>query len=109
MNNKISNTKTEVPETTEMNDKDYISTILEIEKAMVKKLAVVLTEASNDDLYSDYYDMFDDISSLQREIYNLMFKKGWYCLEVAEENKITQKLGTLQQELPQLEINGEKN
>ena len=103
--NKISNPKTEVPQTKEMNDKDYITTMLSFEKAMVKNYAVALTEASNNELYEDYYDMFSDVCSLQRQIYNLMFKKGWYCLETAEESKITQKLNTLEQEFPQLEIN----
>lgn len=102
MNNKISNPKTEVPNTTEMNDKDYITTILGMEKQIVKDYAVAMTEASNDDLYNDYHDMFDDASELQREIYNLMFKKGWYCLEMAEDNKIMQKIETLKQEIPQL-------
>lgn len=105
MNNKISNPKTEVPNIPEMNDKDYITTMLSIEKAMVKDFAVALTEASNTDLYNDYYDMFDEISNMQRQIYNLMFKKGWYSLEKAEESKITQKLNMLEQELPQLENN----
>lgn len=105
MDNKISNPKTEVPNTQEMNDKDYITTMLSIEKAMVKDFAVALTEASNTDLYNDYYDMFDEISNMQRQIYNLMFKKGWYSLEKAEESKITQKLNMLEQELPQLENN----
>lgn len=105
MDNKISNPKTEVPNTPEMNDKDYITTMLSIEKAMVKDFAVALTEASNTDLYNDYYDMFDEISNMQRQIYNLMFKKGWYSLEKAEESKITQKLNMLEQELPQLENN----
>lgn len=102
MNNKISNTKTEVPNTTKMNDKDYITTILSMEKQIVKDYAVAMTEASNDDLYNDYHDMFDDASELQREFYNLMFKKGWYCLEMAEDNKIMQKINTLQQEISQL-------
>lgn len=105
MDNKISNPKTEVPNTSEMNDKDYITTMLSIEKQMVKDFAVALTEASNTDLYNDYYDMFDEISNMQRQIYNLMFKKGWYSLEKAEESKITQKLNMLEQELPQLENN----
>lgn len=102
MNNKISNPKTEVPETKEMNDKDYITTVLTIEKAMVKDYAVALTEASNNDLYEDYCDMFNDVSDLQREIYNLMFKKGWYCLEQSDQNKITQKLNMIGQEFQQL-------
>ena len=105
MNNKISNQKTQVPQTNAMNDKDYLSTILEIQKSMVKNLSVALTEASNNELYNDYYDMFDEISNLQRQTYDLMFKKGWYCLEMAEENKINEKLNMLEQELPQLDAN----
>lgn len=104
-NNKVSNPKTEVPSTPEMNDKDYLTSILTVEKAMVKDYAVALTEASNNDLYNDFCDMFNDVSELQREVYNLMFKKGWYSLEMAEENKIQQKYNTLQQEVSQLETN----
>ena len=104
-NNKISNQKTEVPNTPEMNDKDYITSMLEIEKAMVKDYAVALTEASNEDLYNDYYDLFDEVSSTQRDIYNLMFQKGWYSIETAQDTKITQKLNMLEQELPQLDNN----
>ena len=104
-NNKISNQKAEVPSTPEMNDKDYITSMLEVEKAMVKDYAVALTEASNEDLYNDYYDLFDEVSETQREIYNLMFQKGWYSIETAQDTKITQKLNMLEQELPQLDNN----
>ena len=100
MNNKIKNPKTEVPETLEMNDKDYITTMLTIEKGMVKDYSVALTEASNTELFNDYNDMFNEITKLQREIYNLMFKKGWYEIEKAEENKITQKLNMLEGCMP---------
>lgn len=105
MNNKISNQKTQVPENSQMNDKDYLSSILEIEKAMVKNYAVCLTEASNEDLYNDYHDMFDDASDMQREIYNLMFKKGWYSIETSQDAKIDEKLSMMEQELQQLENN----
>jgi len=105
MGNKISNPKIEVPNTPEMNDKDYITTMLLIENQMVRDLSIALTEASNTDLYNDYYDMFYEISSMQRQIYSLMFKKGWYSFEKAEESKITQKLNMLEQELLQLENN----
>ncbi len=104
-NNKISNTKTEVPATSEMNDKDCLSSMLEFEKGIVKNYAVCLTEASNEDLYSDYHDMFDDASDMQREIYNMMFKKGWYSIETAEDAKIDEKLSMMQQEMSQLENN----
>ena len=102
MNNKIENKKVEVPQTKEMNDKDYITTMLTIEKAMVKDYATALTEASNNDLYNDYLEMFNDVSTLQRDIYNLMFKKGWYQLEMAQENKIQEKLKCLTHEISQV-------
>lgn len=105
MNNKISNKKVEVPETYEMNDKDYLTTMLKLEKAMVKDFSVALTEASNEDLYNDYYDMFDEVSNMQRELYNIMFRKGWYSIETAEDVKITQKLNMFTQKLSQLENN----
>lgn len=105
MNNKICNVKTEVPEQREMNDKDYITAMLEIEKSAVKNLSVSLTEASNNDLYNDFYDMFDAVSNMQRQIYELMFKKGWYCLEIAEENKIAEKINKLTEEIKQIEQN----
>lgn len=103
MNNKIQNKNVEVPNTKQMNDKDFITTMLSIEKALVKDYAVSLTEASNNDLYNDYYDMFDDLSNLQRDIYNLMFKKGWYQLEMAEDNKIQEKLNCLTNEILQID------
>ena len=105
MNNKISNQTTEVPKTNEMNDKDYITSVLAIEKYIVKDLAVAMTEASNNDLYNEYYDMYDEISDIQRQLYNLMFKKGWYCLEMVEENKIMEKLNKLNEKVKELSTN----
>ena len=103
--NKIGNQKTEVPETKDMNDKDFIATMLSIEKAMVKNYSVSLTEASCDDLYSDFFDMLREVSELQRDIYNLMFKKGWYSLELADETKISEKLSTFEKDFKQIEVN----
>lgn len=102
MNNKIGNKKKEVPNIKEMNEKDYITTILSLEKALAKNYVVALTEASNNDLYNDYLDMFNNILSLQRDIYNLMFKNGWYQLEIAEDNKIEETLNCLNKEVSQL-------
>lgn len=103
MNNKICNPKQEVSSSKELNDKDYLTAILNLEKMMIKNYAVSLTEASNSSLYNDYYDMFNEISNIQREVYNLMFKKGWYELEEAKDNKIEEKLNTFEQEFKELE------
>ena len=100
--NQISNPKVEVPTGMELNDKDYISDLLSCLKAMVKDYMVALTEASNEKLYQQYKGMLDHLSELQRQTYELMFRYGWYCLEKAEDLKITNKYQMLSQELQSL-------
>lgn len=101
-NNKISNPKTQVPTGKSLNDKDYINCLLSSLKEMVKNYSVAITEASNENLYNSYKSMFDNYSSLQREVYELMFRNGWYSLEKAEIQKISNKVQVLQQELNDL-------
>lgn len=104
MNNKITNTKVEVPKGTELNDKDYLNCLNSHLKEMSKSYVQALTEASNETLCEKYYQMFDNITSLQRDTYELMFKKGWYPLEEIEETKLNEKLNTLTQEYTDLEL-----
>lgn len=104
MNNKITNTKVEVPKGTLLNDKDYLNCLNSHLKEMCKSYAQALTEASNEILYEKYYQMFDNITSLQRDTYELMFKNGWYPLEEVEETKLNEKLNTLTLEYNDLEI-----
>lgn len=101
-NNEIKNKKTNVPTGTTLNDKDYLNSLLSSLKEMLKNYATALTEASNETLYQEYKTMFDEYSSLQREVYELMFQKGWYVLAPAEEQKIQNKYQTLNQELNDL-------
>lgn len=89
MNQKIENPKTEVPTSIEMNDKDMLNAILEIEKNLSINMTTTLNEASNETLYEELFPMFEDIKDKQRELFELAFKKGWYSLEQAEEQKIT--------------------
>ena len=101
-NNEIKNPKTEVPKGTNFNDKDYMNSLLSCLKEMVKNYSVALTEVSNETLYQEYKTMFDNYSSLQREVYELMFRNGWYCLEKVETQKIDSKIQMLSQELTDL-------
>ena len=101
-NNEICNPKTEVAKGKIINDKDYINSLLSSLKEMVKNYAIALTEASNETLYNEYKTMFDEYSSLQREVYELMFKKGWYTIEKAEQQKLDSKYQTLNQEFTDL-------
>ncbi len=103
MNNKeISNPKTNVPKGKNLNDKDYMNSLLSTLKEMVKNYAIALTEASNETLYKQYKEMFLEYADFQREVFEVMFKKGWYSLEVAEEQKINKKHQMLKQELTDL-------
>lgn len=102
MNNEVKNKKVEVPTGLNLNDKDYIGNLLSCLKEMCKNYTVALTEASNENLYQQYQEMFLEYSKLQRNVYELMFRKGWYILEKAEANKIDKKYQTLTQELSAL-------
>lgn len=102
MNNQISNPKVEVPSGLQLNDKDYITSLLSCLKEMAKNYTLVMTEASNESLFEIYHNTFERIISLQREVYELMFRKGWYSLEKVEDNKISNKYQMLSQELNEL-------
>ena len=97
--------KVEVPTGIEMNDKDYLTTVLELEKNLSNNYSWALNEASNDYLYEDYFGMFEDTKDMSREIFNLLFQKGWYSLEKAEEDKIDEKIQCLQNQLLELDQN----
>jgi len=98
MNNEIKNEKVQVPNGIEMNDKDYLNSLLSCLKEMTKNFATAMTEASNDHLYEKYEEMFEDVSEMQREVYEVMFQNGWYVLEKADTNKLTKKYNLINQE-----------
>ena len=100
--NMINNPKTEVPTGKSLNDKDYLNCLLSSLKEIVKNYSVTLTEVSNENLYNNYKEMFDGYSKLQREVYELMFRKGWYSLEKANNQKISNKASMLSQEINDL-------
>ena len=102
MNNQISNTKVEVPTGISLNEKDYITCLITTLKEMTKNYACAMTEASCESLYNVYKEAFDKISLLQREVYEVMFRKGWYILEKCDSNKINTKASTLSQEYSNL-------
>ena len=101
-NNKISNPKLEVPKGITLNDKDYATSLLTCLKELEKNYTIVLTEASNEYLYSVYKNIFENITSLQRKTYETMFKLGWYQIEKADATKISEKYNTLSNEYTSL-------
>ena len=99
MNNTISNPKVEVPTGISLNDKDYMNSLLSTLKCMAKDYTVALTEASCEELFNKLKKDFDSIIDLQREVFEVMFKNGWYVLEDTEINKVNNKYNMLSKEL----------
>lgn len=101
-NNIVSNPKTEVEQTTNMNDENYLNCLLESEKNISNNLSIALNEASNEPLYNELKTMFDEVQNMQRKLYELSFSLGWYKLEKAETNKISKKYNELSGKLSEL-------
>ena len=101
--NMVQNPETEVSKTEQMNDRDYLNDILETEKNMSVNMTIALNEASNEKLYEELFDIFKDVKQSQRNLYECMFKNGWYSLEKAEEQKITQTYNKLEQKCQEIQ------
>ena len=97
-NNQVFNTKVEVSSGMALNEKDYINCLLSNLKEMSKGYVLAMTEASCESLYNIYKEIFFNIITLQREVYEVMFRKGWYVLEKVDTQKINSKKNTLMQE-----------
>ena len=102
MSSKISNEQKKVPTGIDLNDKDYMTSLLSTLKCMEKDMAIALSEASNEELYNKYKKIFDTVAEYQREAYELMFKFGWYTLEAANNSKINSQYKTLKKEFNSL-------
>jgi len=85
-----------------MSDKDYLTVILELEKNMSNNMSIAMNEASNEYLYEEYEEMFENYTEMQREVYELMFRNGWYSLEKADTNKVNNMYNMLNQEFNSL-------
>jgi len=86
----IQNPETPVQKTPQMNERDFVNDQLATEKYMTSSYCVAMHEASNDTLYQDLLAIFTETQQSQRDLYNLMFKKGWYKIEPAESQKLQQ-------------------
>jgi len=95
--NKVSNENNEFSNIP-MTDKDYATMLLTMLKDISKNYTISLTEASNEILYNKYKDMYVKYINMQRNLFEEMYRKGWYNLEKVEDNKLTTKYNTLNNE-----------
>ncbi|GAE30272.1 spore coat protein [Halalkalibacter hemicellulosilyticus] len=87
---KIKNPELQVPKTPQMSERDFINDQLATEKYMSNAYTVALNELSHDQLYQDISSIYNETQNCQRTIYNVMFKKGFYALEAAEQQKLSE-------------------
>jgi spore coat protein CotF len=67
-----------------VNDRDRMQDLLAQEKYLTAGYNVSAIEASHDELHQVLMQNLNDCHQLQRQVFNLMFKKGWYKLPVAD-------------------------
>ncbi|PWA12062.1 hypothetical protein DCC39_08050 [Pueribacillus theae] len=73
-----------------MNDRDRLNDMLSTEKYMTDGYDTALNEASHEQLYQDILMIYTETQNCQRDLFNLMFKKGWYKLEAADGQQLQQ-------------------
>jgi len=87
---KIQNPEVPIAKSPHVNDRDLVNDMLTLEKYMTSSYNVALDEASNYDLYQMIFSIFRETQDCQRKFFNLMFMQGWYTLEAADQQKISQ-------------------
>ncbi len=87
---KIQNPEVQIQKTPQMNDRDFLNDMLATEKYMTQGYSIFLNEASHDALYQELSAIFHETQNCQRELYEVMFRKGWYGFEAAETQKLNQ-------------------
>jgi len=90
-NQTIQNQESQIQKTPKMNERDFTNDLLSTEKYMTDSYSTFLNEASHEALYQDILTIFTETQNEQRQLFNLMFQKGWYKLEPAEQQQLQQK------------------
>lgn len=102
-NEKITNEEEKVEKSKDMNDRDFLNDLLQTEKNISVNMTIALNEASNEKLYDELFTIFKDIKQSSRNLYERMFKNGWYQIEKASDDKINQTKNELKQKYDELQ------
>lgn len=71
-----------------MDDKFILYDILNTEKNIKVNTAISLNEASCNEIYNLYHEIFEDISELAKTLFNIGYNNNWYTLEEPTQTKI---------------------
>lgn len=89
MPKEIKNKKADLfPDEIAFNDRDILEDTLITLKQVSHTLDTAKSEASNKDLITSYDTLSKSMFNTIRDVFNLMFEKGWYTLEEVDTSKI---------------------
>lgn len=105
MDNKVKNPKQDaLPNVNSFNDEDILNDVLISLKHLSTMYGTLGHEASNATLSNQVDTLNKGVSKLGRDAFNLMFEKGWYCLERETPQKLNEEYNKFTQK--QTEISG---
>src|SRR5690625_2118209 len=90
MSGKIQNPEMQVPKTPQMSERDFLNDMLTTEKYMSHSYTYALQDASHTQLYNDLAQIAQETSNCQRDLYNVMFRKGFYSLDAANAPQLSE-------------------
>lgn len=70
-------------------DKDIATNLLVTLKHMKAELNTFTQEASNDELFTKIDEVYTCVSTLQRDIFNMMTEQGWYKMTADSAKNIS--------------------
>lgn len=79
------------PKTPAMNDRDRLNDMLLTEKYLTDGLNVFVREASHQALHRDVMQILNETHQAARDLFNLMYDKGWYTLQAEEPTHVAQQ------------------
>lgn len=82
-----------------MKDEDMLKDVLDTEKNIVANMAVALNEASCDNIYNAYLNIFEELSKEAKVLFNIAYNNSWYTLEESTTTKINTEYDKLSKEL----------
>ena len=99
----VKNPSTSFNKGPEFNDRDRLNDMLATEKWLTDGFNVFVRETSHKDLYNDILHVLNDTHHAARDVFNLMFEKGWYTLHPEQPSHITkhhQKFSNYESQFP---------
>ena len=74
----------------EFSDRDRLNDMLATEKYLTDGFNVFVREASHKNLFDDVLQILNETHHAARDVFNLMFQKGWYSLHPEQPSHMSQ-------------------